>query len=63
MSDTNQTMVKYVVGSILIIAGGVLFYIGKTSEGIAVAGIGLTVLGYSFGEKTGFKKATKNKGP
>ena len=49
MSGTDQqTLIRYGVGALLIIAGGVLYYMGYPQYGIGVAAIGAGLLGYTF---------------
>ena len=56
--DTN-TLIRYAVGALLIIAGAVLFYIGKYNEGLSVLGMGLAVLGVgTVGYALGYRRAS-----
>jgi hypothetical protein len=51
-----MTLAKYAVGALLVIAGVLLIYIGKVSEGLTVIALGLGLLGYTVGEQRGYKK-------
>ena len=64
MSTESNVLLKYLIGSILIIADAALFYVGKPSEGMSIVAIGLGILGvgaigYTYGYSKGFRKACR----
>ena len=53
----TPTLMRYAVGSVVIIAGAALVYIGKPDYGLPIIVIGLGLFGYAVGYTRGFAKA------